>query len=291
MQPTNTAIVCRRVTDGVRGVRQAGAAAAATKPAAVGYSAPVGPQAAGQAAAARPAGEAGLARRSAPPVRSNWRAREPTSKLAIGDAGRAGALAAAAAQAVVQMAVADARSGRSSRPPGPSCRRCGLAGTRLRSRPGGRWGSAAGTARIARIGRPAPARTRCERASGAGISGMADANTRILKDLRAPGPSVYHSASYFPRFSLEPVMKAMTVSAKPETVKHDWYVVDATGKTLGRLCSELARRLRGKHKPDLHPARRHRRLPRRGQRREDRGHRQQADTTRCITGSPATSAT
>ena len=44
-------------------------------------------------------------------------------------------------------------------------------------------------------------------------------------------------------------MKAMTVSAKPETVQQDWYIVDASGKTLGRLSSELARRLRGKHKP------------------------------------------
>ena len=41
----------------------------------------------------------------------------------------------------------------------------------------------------------------------------------------------------------------------------------------------------------LHPARRHRRLHRRDQRREDRRHRQQAATTRCTTGSPATSAT
>ena len=48
-------------------------------------------------------------------------------------------------------------------------------------------------------------------------------------------------------------MKSMTVSAKPETVKQDWYVVDASGKTLGRLCSELARRLRGKHKPEYTP--------------------------------------
>jgi large subunit ribosomal protein L13 len=48
-------------------------------------------------------------------------------------------------------------------------------------------------------------------------------------------------------------MKNMTVSAKPETVKQDWYVVDASGKTLGRLCSELARRLRGKHKPEFTP--------------------------------------
>ena len=48
-------------------------------------------------------------------------------------------------------------------------------------------------------------------------------------------------------------MKAMTVSAKAETVKQDWYVVDASGKTLGRLCTELARRLRGKHKPVFTP--------------------------------------
>ena len=48
-------------------------------------------------------------------------------------------------------------------------------------------------------------------------------------------------------------MKAMTVSTKPATVKQDWYVVDASGKTLGRLASELARRLRGKHKPVYTP--------------------------------------
>ena len=48
-------------------------------------------------------------------------------------------------------------------------------------------------------------------------------------------------------------MKAMTVSTKPDSVKQDWYVVDAAGKTLGRLCSELARRLRGKHKPEFTP--------------------------------------
>ena len=44
-----------------------------------------------------------------------------------------------------------------------------------------------------------------------------------------------------------------TFSAKPETVKRDWYLVDASGKTLGRLCSELASRLRGKHKPVFTP--------------------------------------
>ena len=44
-----------------------------------------------------------------------------------------------------------------------------------------------------------------------------------------------------------------TFSAKPETVKRDWYVVDATDKVLGRLATELARRLRGKHKPEFTP--------------------------------------
>ncbi|MDE2235507.1 MAG: 50S ribosomal protein L13 [Gammaproteobacteria bacterium] len=44
-----------------------------------------------------------------------------------------------------------------------------------------------------------------------------------------------------------------TFSAKAETVKRDWYLVDASGKTLGRLASELARRLRGKHKPEYTP--------------------------------------
>ncbi len=44
-----------------------------------------------------------------------------------------------------------------------------------------------------------------------------------------------------------------TFSAKAETVKRDWYLVDASGKTLGRLATELARRLRGKHKPEFTP--------------------------------------
>ena len=44
-----------------------------------------------------------------------------------------------------------------------------------------------------------------------------------------------------------------TFTAKPETVQHDWYVVDASGKVLGRLASEIARRLRGKHKPEFTP--------------------------------------
>jgi large subunit ribosomal protein L13 len=39
-----------------------------------------------------------------------------------------------------------------------------------------------------------------------------------------------------------------TISAKPLEVQRDWYVVDAQGKVLGRLASEIAHRLRGKHK-------------------------------------------
>ena len=44
-----------------------------------------------------------------------------------------------------------------------------------------------------------------------------------------------------------------TFSAKPETVKRDWYVVNAEGKTLGRLATEIALRLRGKHKAEYTP--------------------------------------
>ena len=44
-----------------------------------------------------------------------------------------------------------------------------------------------------------------------------------------------------------------TFSAKPQSVERDWYVVDATDKTLGRLATEIARRLRGKHKPEYTP--------------------------------------
>ena len=44
-----------------------------------------------------------------------------------------------------------------------------------------------------------------------------------------------------------------TYSAKSETVERDWYVIDATDKPLGRLASEVASRLRGKHKPIFTP--------------------------------------
>ncbi|MFO7306547.1 MAG: 50S ribosomal protein L13 [Gammaproteobacteria bacterium] len=44
-----------------------------------------------------------------------------------------------------------------------------------------------------------------------------------------------------------------TVFANEATVRRDWYVVDATGKTLGRLASQIAMRLRGKHKACFTP--------------------------------------
>ena len=44
-----------------------------------------------------------------------------------------------------------------------------------------------------------------------------------------------------------------TVFAHPEKVRRDWYGVDASGKTLGRLATQLASRLRGKHKPQYTP--------------------------------------
>ena len=44
-----------------------------------------------------------------------------------------------------------------------------------------------------------------------------------------------------------------TFTATPSTITRDWYVVDAEGKTLGRIATEIARRLRGKHKPEYTP--------------------------------------
>jgi len=44
-----------------------------------------------------------------------------------------------------------------------------------------------------------------------------------------------------------------TVSTKPADVQREWFVVDAEGKTLGRMATEIALRLRGKHKPEYTP--------------------------------------
>jgi large subunit ribosomal protein L13 len=44
-----------------------------------------------------------------------------------------------------------------------------------------------------------------------------------------------------------------TISAKKETATHSWYVIDATDKVLGRMATEIANRLRGKHKAEYTP--------------------------------------
>ncbi len=44
-----------------------------------------------------------------------------------------------------------------------------------------------------------------------------------------------------------------TVSMNKETAENNWYVIDAEGKTLGRMAAEIAHRLRGKHKPEYTP--------------------------------------
>src|SRR5690606_26559715 len=62
-----------------------------------------------------------------------------------------------------------------------------------------------------------------------------------------PGNPVPESARPTARVQMK------TFIAKNETVQRDWYLVDATGKTLGRLAAELAHRLRGKHKPVYTP--------------------------------------
>lgn len=49
------------------------------------------------------------------------------------------------------------------------------------------------------------------------------------------------------------MLTTTTVSAKPAEVQRDWFIVDATGIPLGRLASEIAKRLKGKHKPIYTP--------------------------------------
>jgi len=49
------------------------------------------------------------------------------------------------------------------------------------------------------------------------------------------------------------MVKMKTFTATPQTIRREWCLVDATDKTLGRLATELAHRLRGKHKPEFTP--------------------------------------
>ena len=44
-----------------------------------------------------------------------------------------------------------------------------------------------------------------------------------------------------------------TFSARPQDIHHNWYMVNASGLRLGRLATEIARRIRGKHKPEFTP--------------------------------------
>jgi large subunit ribosomal protein L13 len=53
--------------------------------------------------------------------------------------------------------------------------------------------------------------------------------------------------------ALFPILHMTTFTAKAGQIKQDWYVVDAQGKVLGRLASQIATRLRGKHKPEYTP--------------------------------------
>ncbi len=69
-----------------------------------------------------------------------------------------------------------------------------------------------------------------------------------------PRPVKFRAFAPGRTWGTNPVLSLMkTFSAKNEEVRRDWYVVDAEGKTLGRLASELASRLRGKHKPEYTP--------------------------------------
>jgi large subunit ribosomal protein L13 len=54
-------------------------------------------------------------------------------------------------------------------------------------------------------------------------------------------------------FAASVLLPMKTFSAKPHEVRRDWFIVDAADKVLGRLAAEIARRLRGKHKPIFTP--------------------------------------
>src|SRR4030065_58450 len=59
------------------------------------------------------------------------------------------------------------------------------------------------------------------------------------------------------RFAISPGVEELTVNTyvtKPNDIKHDWYVVDAQGQTLGRLATRIATVLKGKHKPLYSPS-------------------------------------
>lgn len=64
----------------------------------------------------------------------------------------------------------------------------------------------------------------------------------------------YRGVSYhYKLLSACSIIQMKTYNANAASVQREWYVVDAADKTLGRLASEIARRLRGKHKPEYTP--------------------------------------
>ncbi len=64
----------------------------------------------------------------------------------------------------------------------------------------------------------------------------------------------FNKITRFRRVTETQASKTMTTfSAKSHEVRRNWYLVDANGKVLGRLAAEIARRLRGKHKPEFTP--------------------------------------
>ena len=76
------------------------------------------------------------------------------------------------------------------------------------------------------------------------------ARLRILR-LASTRAVLYTFAPFVKTLFVEHCM--YTVFSKPEETRGDWYLVDAAGKTLGRLASEIAHRLKGKHKPNYAP--------------------------------------
>lgn len=68
-----------------------------------------------------------------------------------------------------------------------------------------------------------------------------------------------------------------TFSAKDSEVQRDWYVIDATDKVLGRVASEVAHRLRGKHQTRIYTSCRYRRFHHRCQRQQAARYRKQND--------------
>src|SRR5262245_54745578 len=70
---------------------------------------------------------------------------------------------------------------------------------------------------------------------------------------KGQGSSFRLAGLFPPRQQIFPEISMRTAFANEATVRRDWYVVDATNQTLGRLASQLAMRLRGKHKAGYTP--------------------------------------